>query len=32
LNIAEGDYHFMIRVTDRSGWMQLKALAIMIED
>ena len=31
-DVAEGDYHFMIRLTDRAGWMQLKALAIVIEE
>ena len=31
-DIAEGDYHFMIRLTDRAGWQQLKALAIIIEE
>ena len=25
-----GDYHFMIRVTDRAGWQQLKSVAIKI--
>jgi hypothetical protein len=30
--VAEGDYHFMIRLTDKAGWQQLKALAIIIED
>ena len=30
--IAGGDYHFMIRLTDRAGWQQLKALAIIIEE
>lgn len=25
-----GDYHFMIRLTDESGWQQLKAVAIKI--
>ena len=27
-----GDYHFMIRLTDRAGWQQLKAVAIKIEE
>lgn len=27
-----GDYHFMVRLTDRAGWQQLKAIAIKIED
>lgn len=26
-----GDYHFMIRLTDRAGWQQLKAVAIKIK-
>ncbi|WP_028911188.1 DUF4625 domain-containing protein [Prevotella sp. MA2016] len=26
-----GDYHFMIRLTDRAGWQQLKAIAIKIK-
>ena len=30
-NIKPGDYHFMIRLTDRAGWQQLKAVAIKIE-
>ena len=25
-----GDYHFMIRLTDRAGWQQLKGIAIKI--
>ncbi len=25
---AEGDYHFMLRLTDRAGWQTLKAVAI----
>ena len=28
---AEGDYHFMIRVTDKAGWQQIKGIAIIIE-
>ena len=31
-DIAEGDYHFMIRLTDQAGWQQLKAVAIIIEE
>ena len=27
-----GDYHFMIRLTDRAGWQQLTAVAIKIEE
>ncbi len=30
--IAEGDYHFMIRLTNMAGWQQIKALAIIIEE
>ena len=29
-DIDLGDYHFMLRVTDRAGWQQLKAVAIKI--
>ncbi len=29
--IDTGDYHFMIRLTDRAGWQQLRALAVKIE-
>lgn len=31
-DIDAGDYHFMIRLTDRSGWQQLKAISIKIVD
>ena len=31
-DIDEGDYHFMIRLTDRAGWQQLKAVAIKITE
>ena len=30
-NIDPGDYHFMIRVTDKAGWQELKAVSIKIE-
>lgn len=30
-DIDSGDYHFMIRLTDRAGWQQLKAMAIKVE-
>jgi len=30
-DIDTGDYHFMIRLTDRAGWQQLHAVAIKIE-
>lgn len=26
-----GDYHFMIRLTDRAGWQQLKAVSIKVK-
>ena len=29
-NIDTGDYHFMIRVTDKAGWQQLKAISIKV--
>ena len=29
-DIAPGLYHFMVRLTDRAGWQQLHAVAIMI--
>ncbi len=31
-DIDPGDYHFMIRVTDKAGWQQLKAVSIKISD
>ena len=31
-DIDSGDYHFMIRLTDRAGWQQLHAVAIKITD
>lgn len=31
VNAETGDYHFMIRLTDRAGWQQLKAVAIKIK-
>ncbi len=27
-----GDYHFMVRLTDRAGWQELKGIAIKIEE
>lgn len=30
-DIDPGDYHFMIRVTDKEGWQTLKGLSIKIE-
>jgi hypothetical protein len=29
---AHGDYHFMIRLTDKAGWQQIKSIAIIIEE
>ena len=29
-DVDTGDYHFMIRVTDKAGWQQLKAVSIKI--
>lgn len=31
-DIDTGDYHFMIRLTDKAGWQQLKAVSIKIID
>lgn len=31
-DIDPGDYHFMIRLTDRAGWQQLHAVAIKISE
>lgn len=31
-DIDPGDYHFMIRVTDKTGWQQLKAVSIKIKE
>ena len=31
-DIRHGDYHFMIRLTDKAGWQQLKAIAIKIDE
>ncbi len=31
-DIDSGDYHFMLRVTDRAGWQQLHSVAIKIVD
>jgi len=30
-DIDTGDYHFMVRLTDRAGWQQLHAVAIKIK-
>jgi len=29
-DIDTGDYHFMIRLTDRAGWQQLKGIAVKV--
>jgi hypothetical protein len=29
--VDEGDYHFMVRVTDRAGWQELRSVAIDVE-
>ena len=31
-DIDPGDYHFMVRLTDRAGWQQLHAMAIKITE
>lgn len=31
-DIDTGDYHFMIRLTDKAGWQQIKSVAIKIVD
>ena len=31
-DIDPGDYHFMIRLTDRAGWQQLHAVAVKITE
>ena len=31
-DIDPGDYHFMIRLTDKAGWQELKAVAIKIKE
>lgn len=31
-DVDSGDYHFMIRLTDKSGWQQLKAVSIKIRE
>ncbi len=30
-DVDPGDYHFMIRVTDKAGWQELKAMSIKIK-
>ena len=29
-DVDPGDYHFVVRVTDRAGWQQLKAMSVKI--
>ncbi|MBR6865196.1 MAG: DUF4625 domain-containing protein, partial [Bacteroidales bacterium] len=29
-DVDPGEYHFMIRLTDRSGWQQLKSVSIRV--
>ncbi|MBR1573992.1 MAG: DUF4625 domain-containing protein [Bacteroidales bacterium] len=31
-NIAHGEYHFMIRLTDAAGWQQLRSVGILIDE
>jgi hypothetical protein len=31
-DVDAGDYHFMIRLTDKAGWQQLKAVSIKIRE
>jgi hypothetical protein len=31
-DIDTGDYHFMIRLTDKAGWQQLTAISLKIKD
>ena len=30
LDVEPGEYHFMIRLTDRSGWQQIKSVSIRV--
>ena len=30
-DVETGDYHFMVRLTDRAGWQQLKAVSIKVK-
>lgn len=32
VDVDTGDYHFMIRLTDKAGWQQLKAVSLKIQD
>lgn len=31
-DVDTGDYHFMVRVTDKAGWQELKAVSLKIAD
>ncbi len=31
-DVDTGDYHFMVRVTDKAGWQELKAVSLKIKD
>ncbi|MDR2424760.1 MAG: DUF4625 domain-containing protein, partial [Prevotellaceae bacterium] len=31
-DIDAGDYHFMVRLTDKSGWQQLAAVSVKITE
>lgn len=31
-DVDTGDYHFMVRLTDKAGWQQLKAISLKIKD
>ena len=31
-DVDPGEYHFMIRLTDRSGWQQLKSVSIRVSE
>ncbi len=32
VEVKEGDYHFMLRLTDRAGWQSIKAVAIHLHE
>lgn len=31
VDVSDGDYHFMLRLTDRAGWQSIKAVAIHLK-
>lgn len=31
-DVDTGDYHFMVRLTDKAGWQQLRAISLKIKD